>query len=66
MLAQQLLCWQAGEIHQTGLGHAASKLSHLQAIDALEQRVRLALPIARVMYVEPDLYDSARAAAPDA
>ncbi len=38
------------------------------AIDALEQRVRVAVPIARVMYVEPDLYDSARAvaAAPDA
>src|SRR6195952_3124580 len=29
-------------------------------IDALEQRVRAAVPIARVLYIEPDIYDSAR------
>jgi cation diffusion facilitator family transporter len=32
------------------------------AIDALEARVRAAVPIARVLYIEPDIYDSARVA----
>ncbi len=32
------------------------------AIDALERRVRAAVPIARVLYIEPDIYDSARVA----
>jgi cation diffusion facilitator family transporter len=33
-----------------------------QTIDALEQRVRAAAPIARVLYIEPDIYDSGRVA----
>ncbi|MFE1785245.1 cation diffusion facilitator family transporter [Streptomyces sp. NPDC059506] len=33
------------------------------AIDAAEQRIREAVPIARVIYLEPDVYDAARAAA---
>jgi cation diffusion facilitator family transporter len=32
-----------------------------RAIDAAEQRVRDAVPIARVIYLEPDIYDSGRA-----
>ena len=31
-------------------------------IDALERRVRAAVPIARVLYIEPDIYDGARVA----
>jgi cation diffusion facilitator family transporter len=31
-----------------------------RAIDAAERRVRAAVPIARVIYLEPDIYDSAR------
>ncbi|WP_090474519.1 cation diffusion facilitator family transporter [Nakamurella panacisegetis] len=31
------------------------------AIDALERRVRAAVPIARVIYIEPDVYDPTRA-----
>ena len=30
-----------------------------RAIDAAERRVRAAVPIARVIYLEPDIYDSA-------
>jgi len=33
------------------------------AIDALEQRVRAAVPVARVLYIEPDIYSSDRAIA---
>lgn len=37
-----------------------------QAIDAAEQRIREAVPIARVIYLEPDIYsDAAAAAGPD-
>jgi cation diffusion facilitator family transporter len=39
-----------------------------RAIDAAEQRVRAAVPIARVIYLEPDIYDAGRvraAATPD-
>ncbi len=39
-----------------------------RAIDAAEQRVRAAVPIARVIYLEPDIYDAGRvraAAGPD-
>jgi cation diffusion facilitator family transporter len=32
-----------------------------RAIDAAEQRVRAAVPIARVIYLEPDIYDAVRA-----
>ena len=35
------------------------------AIDAAEARVRSAVPIARVIYLEPDLFSAAEAAAPD-
>jgi cation diffusion facilitator family transporter len=35
------------------------------AIDAAEERVRSAVPIARVIYLEPDLFDAAEVAAPD-
>jgi cation diffusion facilitator family transporter len=31
-----------------------------RAIDAAEQRVRAAVPIARLIYLEPDIYDAAR------
>ncbi|MET3805299.1 cation diffusion facilitator family transporter [Nakamurella sp. UYEF19] len=31
-----------------------------EAINALEARVRTAVPIARVLYIEPDIYDSSR------
>ncbi len=31
-----------------------------RTIDALEQRVRTAVPIARVLYIEPDIYDGER------
>jgi divalent metal cation (Fe/Co/Zn/Cd) transporter len=34
-------------------------------IDAAEQRVRGAVPIAEMIYLEPDLYESARADATD-
>ena len=37
-----------------------------KTIDALEQRIRAAVPIARVLYVEPDIYDSGRVARPRA
>jgi cation diffusion facilitator family transporter len=37
-----------------------SALDVAAAIDALEARVRAAVPIARVMYIEPDIYDAAR------
>ena len=35
-----------------------------QTIDALEQRVRAAVPIARVLYIEPDIYDSGESRRP--
>jgi len=31
-----------------------------KAIDALEKRVRAAVPVARVLYIEPDIYDPAK------
>lgn len=34
-----------------------------EAINAAEDRIRAAVPIARVIYLEPDIYDAARAAA---
>jgi len=34
-----------------------------RAIDAAEERVRAAVPIARVIYLEPDIYSAAKAAA---
>ncbi|GHH84283.1 transporter [Kitasatospora indigofera] len=36
-----------------------------EAIDAAEARVRRAVPIARAIYLEPDVYDAAKAAAGD-
>jgi cation diffusion facilitator family transporter len=36
-----------------------------RAIDAAEARIREAVPIARVIYLEPDVYSEAKAAAPD-
>ena len=45
LLAVQTFCWSTsrlagrqGGLHQTGQGHAASRSSHLQAVDALEHR----------------------------
>jgi cation diffusion facilitator family transporter len=35
-----------------------------QAIDAAEKRVRSAVPIAKVIYLEPDIYSAAKAAQP--
>jgi divalent metal cation (Fe/Co/Zn/Cd) transporter len=34
-----------------------------RAIDAAEERIRAAVPIARVIYLEPDIYSAAAAAA---
>jgi cation diffusion facilitator family transporter len=36
------------------------------AIDAAEQRVRAAVPIAKVIYLEPDIYSAAKSSGPDA
>jgi cation diffusion facilitator family transporter len=36
-----------------------------RAIDAAEQRVRAAVPIARVIYLEPDIYDAVRGPSTD-
>jgi cation diffusion facilitator family transporter len=41
-------------------GESASEVA--RAIDAAERRVRAAVPIARVIYLEPDIYDGGRAA----
>ncbi|WP_026554101.1 cation diffusion facilitator family transporter [Arthrobacter sp. 35W] len=35
-----------------------------EVIDAAEQRIRAAVPIAKVIYLEPDIYSDAKAAAP--
>ena len=44
-------------------GESAAEVA--RAIDAAERRVRAAVPIARVIYLEPDIYDSARAPSPE-
>ncbi|MEV5509622.1 cation diffusion facilitator family transporter [Streptomyces orinoci] len=41
--------------------HTAAQVA--RAIDAAESRIRTAVPIARVIYLEPDIYDPAAAAA---
>ncbi|MFI9720714.1 cation diffusion facilitator family transporter [Streptomyces sp. NPDC052396] len=41
--------------------HTAAQVA--RAIDAAESRIRAAVPIARVIYLEPDIYDPAAAAA---
>jgi cation diffusion facilitator family transporter len=45
--------------------HRATAEEVAQTIDAAERRVREAVPIARVIYVEPDIFRAERAAAPD-
>ncbi|WP_427017030.1 cation diffusion facilitator family transporter [Pseudarthrobacter sp. P1] len=43
----------------------ADTAAHIaEAIDSAEQRVRAAVPIAKVIYLEPDIYSEAKAAAP--
>ena len=49
-------------------GAAAGSLAMREGADAFgagEARVRSAVPIARVIYLEPDLYSAAEAGAPD-
>ena len=45
---------------------ASSATEVADAINAVEQRVRAAVPIARSLYIEPDIFDSTRADAPSA
>jgi divalent metal cation (Fe/Co/Zn/Cd) transporter len=41
--------------------HDASAASVVAAIDAAERRIRAAVPIAELIYLEPDIYRAARA-----
>jgi cation diffusion facilitator family transporter len=43
---------------KVGVPQAASAADVAAAIDAAEERIRAAVPIARVIYVEPDIYKS--------
>jgi cation diffusion facilitator family transporter len=45
------------------VGHDQSAGTVAAAIDAAEERIRAAVPIARVIYLEPDVYDARRATA---
>ncbi|MFF8832696.1 cation diffusion facilitator family transporter [Streptomyces sp. NPDC015131] len=45
--------------------HDESAAEVARAIDAAEARIRDAVPIARVIYLEPDIYQESKAAAPD-
>ena len=44
--------------------HDETAESIARGIDAAERRIRDAVPIARVIYLEPDIYQAAKAAAP--
>lgn len=48
---------------KVAVDHDASGADIAGTIDAAERRVREAVPIAKVMYLEPDIYSAARAAA---
>ena len=43
-------------------GGAATAADVAAAIDAAERRIRTAVPIARVIYIEPDIYRAAATA----
>jgi divalent metal cation (Fe/Co/Zn/Cd) transporter len=45
---------------KVGVPRAASAADIARAIDAAENRIRAAVPIARVIYIEPDIYQDAR------
>ncbi|WP_370413093.1 cation diffusion facilitator family transporter [Streptomyces fradiae] len=45
------------------VAHDESATQVARAIDAAEERIRAAVPIARVIYLEPDIYSEQRAAA---
>ncbi len=49
---------------KVAVGPTASARQIADAINAVEQRVRAAVPVARVLYIEPDIYDAALGAAP--
>ncbi|MFE1384406.1 cation diffusion facilitator family transporter [Streptomyces sp. NPDC058740] len=49
-----------------GVPRSDSAAEVAQAIDAAEQRIRTAVPIARVIYLEPDIYSEKAATAKDA
>ena len=46
---------------KVGVPRAATAAQIARAIDAAENRIRAAVPIARVIYIEPDIYQDARA-----
>jgi cation diffusion facilitator family transporter len=46
---------------KVGVPRAASAADVARAIDAAENRIRVAVPIARVIYIEPDIYQDAKA-----
>jgi cation diffusion facilitator family transporter len=46
---------------KVGVPRAASAADVAHAIDAAENRIRAAVPIARVIYIEPDIYQDAKA-----
>jgi len=45
---------------KVGVRHDASAASVVAAIDAAERRIRAAVPIAELIYLEPDIYRAAR------
>jgi len=47
-----------------GVGRGLSAQDVSEAIDTAEQRIRTAVPIARVIYLEPDIYRDVEAATP--
>jgi divalent metal cation (Fe/Co/Zn/Cd) transporter len=46
---------------KVGVPRAATAAQIAHAIDAAENRIRAAVPIARVIYIEPDIYQDAKA-----
>jgi cation diffusion facilitator family transporter len=46
---------------KVGVPRAANAADIARAIDAAEKRIRAAVPIAQVIYIEPDIYQDARA-----
>ncbi|WP_434743885.1 cation diffusion facilitator family transporter [Micromonospora sp. SH-82] len=44
-----------------GVSHCESAEEVARGINAVEMRIRAAVPVARVIYLEPDIYDPARA-----
>lgn len=48
-----------------GVVEGSSSAQVINAVNAAEQRIRAAVPVARIIYLEPDLYDPRRAGAVD-